>query len=128
MEDAKGGVSVARVVEGGPAEKAGIKAGDIVTAMGDEPVANTKELVLMLKAASPGDDIKFKIKRGDADREIAVKLGKRPPPPAKAEGLLNVKAPELDISQWHNLPEGKKQLKLADFKDKTVFLYCFQSW
>ena len=68
-----------------------------------------------------------KLELCDEEKTIEVKLGKRPPPP-KVGGLMNVRAPEIDIKQWHNLPQGKKQLKLADYKGKTVFLYCFQSW
>ena len=128
MEDSKEGIAVLRVVEKGPAHAAGMKAGDIVTEMGGEAVATSKELSLMLRAASPKDKIKFKFLRAREQKEIVVELGERPKAPAKPKGLTNVKAPEIEIKQWHNLPKGKKQLKLADFKDKTVFLYCFQSW
>jgi len=43
-EEAKGRVFVERVAEGGPADKAGIRAGDIVLKVGDEPVAGMADL------------------------------------------------------------------------------------
>ncbi|MCH8872603.1 TlpA family protein disulfide reductase [candidate division KSB1 bacterium] len=43
-------------------------------------------------------------------------------------GILNQKAPSWEVSAWFQLPEDKKSLDVADFKDKVIYLYCFQSW
>ncbi len=43
-------------------------------------------------------------------------------------GILNQKAPSLEVNQWHQLPKGKKDLDIADFKGKVVYLFCFQAW
>jgi len=43
-------------------------------------------------------------------------------------GILNQKAPSWEISSWFQLPEDRKSLDVADFKDKVIYLYCFQSW
>ncbi|MDP7134267.1 MAG: redoxin family protein, partial [Planctomycetota bacterium] len=48
--------------------------------------------------------------------------------PVSARGILGQKAPSWGVTEWKNLPEGKKQLDLEDFKSKVVYLYCFQSW
>ena len=45
-----------------------------------------------------------------------------------ARGILGKQAPSWGVTEWKNLPEGKKQLDLKDFKGKVVYLYCFQSW
>ena len=127
MEQADQGILITRIVADGPADKAGMQAGDIVNQIGEQPVKSPAELSAKIKGASPGDTVKFKILRAEKEQQLEVKLGKRPAAP-KREGLKNVRAPEIEIKQWHQLPKGKTQLKLADFKDKTVFLYCFQSW
>ncbi|MFQ5606067.1 MAG: peroxiredoxin family protein [bacterium] len=43
-------------------------------------------------------------------------------------GILNQKAPSWEISDWYQLPAGKKSLDVTDFEGKVVYLYCFQSW
>lgn len=42
-------------------------------------------------------------------------------------GILNQKAPGWGVSQWFQLPDDKTRLDIGDFKDKVVYLYCFQS-
>lgn len=43
-------------------------------------------------------------------------------------GILGKPAPRWIVDQWHNLPQGKKSLDVADFRGKVVYLYHFQSW
>lgn len=43
-------------------------------------------------------------------------------------GILGQAAPELGVESWINLPAGKKTIRLADYRGKVVYLYCFQSW
>ena len=44
------------------------------------------------------------------------------------KGITGKTAPDWKISDWHQLPEGKKSLQPADFRGKVLFLYYFQSW
>src|SRR5262249_21734398 len=48
-EDAAGGAKLTQITEGGPAEKAGLKTGDVVTAMGDKPVTNYADLTQVIR-------------------------------------------------------------------------------
>lgn len=32
------------------------------------------------------------------------------------------------MTQWFNLPAGRKSVDVDDYRGKVVFLYCFQSW
>ena len=43
-------------------------------------------------------------------------------------GILGLAAPEWEVSEWFNLPDGGSSLGLRDFEDRVVYLYCFQSW
>ena len=53
----------------------------------------------------------------------------KPAKPAKpVQGIVGQQAPEWDVSEWHQLPQGKKDLDIADYKGKVLYLYFFQSW
>lgn len=43
-------------------------------------------------------------------------------------GIVGETAPSWAIRQWENLPDGVTSLDVSSFKDKVVYLYCFQSW
>ena len=47
---------------------------------------------------------------------------------AQPYGIVGKPAPSLEVNQWINLPEGKKNIDMDDLKGKVVYLYCFQSW
>lgn len=42
--------------------------------------------------------------------------------------LVGTKAPELKLDDWYFLEPGQKVPRLKDYKDKVVYLYCYQSW
>jgi photosystem II stability/assembly factor-like uncharacterized protein len=77
VEDA-GSAKVGEVVSGGPAEKAGLKLGDIITAVGDAPVARYRELVAQAGTKKPGDKAKLKVTRGDQKLEVEITFEARP--------------------------------------------------
>ena len=43
-------------------------------------------------------------------------------------GIVGQQAPKWDVSDWHQLPKGKKDLDITDYKGKVLYLYFFQSW
>jgi len=79
VADANGrgiGVGVVSVQDGGAAKAAGIQAGELITAIGDEPVTDTDSLSEALGALKPGDKVKVTVTRGDGDkRTVEVTLG-----------------------------------------------------
>ena len=70
--------SSAGVIKDGPADKAGIKDGDIITAIDGEPVDATHQLDVALLAHEPGDTVSLTLVRGDRSVEREVALGVRP--------------------------------------------------
>jgi serine protease Do len=68
------GALVAAVSAGGPAEKAGIKAGDIITSVNDKQVKNYYELTHELFRFKAGDNIKVSITRDGKQTEVQVTL------------------------------------------------------
>jgi len=44
------------------------------------------------------------------------------------KGIEGQPAPPLYVDTWIQLPEGKKTIKLSDYKGKVVIIKCFQYW
>ena len=42
------------------------------------------------------------------------------------KGIEGQKAPLINISTWHQLPEGKKELELTDYQGKVIVMLFFQ--
>ncbi len=59
----QGGVLIESVVEGGAAEQAGIKAGDVVTRVGEKAVDSPHDLLFAVLAYKPGDLVKVTVSR-----------------------------------------------------------------
>jgi putative serine protease PepD len=73
-----GGAVIGQVTSGGPAEKAGLAAGDIVTKVGGSTVKNSSDLVAAIAAHKPGDQVKVTVKHGSSTVERTVTLGTQP--------------------------------------------------
>ena len=77
------GVYVSEVTKGGPAEKAGVREGDIITAMDGISISSTSQLITYLKYYAAGEEIEFSISRLNEDEtafekeKITITLGNR---------------------------------------------------
>ena len=79
--DQKSGAIVAGVLQGGPADKAGIKPGDILLSVNGEDVTDTTRLLNVIAQIKPGTDAKVHLVRKNRQLDLTVMIGKRPPPP-----------------------------------------------
>ncbi|MEA2623633.1 MAG: serine protease DegQ, partial [Chloroflexota bacterium] len=61
--DATTGAIVAEVAPGGPADQAGIKVEDVITAIGGQPIATAEDLLAALRMLKPGDTVDVTIER-----------------------------------------------------------------
>ncbi|WP_310632564.1 Do family serine endopeptidase [Paraburkholderia sp.] len=77
----KSGAIVAGVLQGGPADKAGIKPGDILLSVNGEAITDTTRLLNVIAQIKPGTDAKVHLVRKNKDMDLDVMIGKRPPPP-----------------------------------------------
>jgi S1-C subfamily serine protease len=73
------GAALVGLLRGGPADKAGLLAGDTVVAINGKVIADTAALVSETAALSPGTRTQFKVLRGGQPATITVELGQRPP-------------------------------------------------
>ena len=69
------GARVESVTDGGPAQQAGLEAGDVITKADGRPVADAIGLIVAIRAKAPGDTITVTVDRGGSTQEIAITLG-----------------------------------------------------
>jgi putative serine protease PepD len=62
------------ITPGGPAAKAGLRAGDVIIEFDGSEVENSDELIVMIRSKNVGDKVKVKYKRGNLTREITLTL------------------------------------------------------
>jgi putative serine protease PepD len=71
-------VEVVDVVSGGPADRAGLRAGDRIVSVDGDPVSQPGDVTGALDGQEPGDSIEIEIERNGATEQIDVELGTRP--------------------------------------------------
>ena len=116
------GVLVKKVVEKSPAEKSGLKAGDVITKINDRKIEDHSDLVRTLNFFNPGEQVKVHFVREGKDKTITVEL-------AKKEGFGEIKKihkirighgdDDDDAIIWNTreeLPKIRKQLR--EIKEK----------
>ncbi|MGY3445896.1 MULTISPECIES: S1C family serine protease [unclassified Bradyrhizobium] len=70
------GAVVVGVQNGGPAAQAGLKRGDAITSVNDEPIKSANELTKKVYAAAPGSSVKLSMVRDNAQNSLNVTVGK----------------------------------------------------
>jgi Zn-dependent M28 family amino/carboxypeptidase len=71
------GVRITGVRAGSPAEQAGLKGGDVITAIGDKHIANLYDMTDALRSHQPGDTVVIVSRRDGVERRATTVLGKR---------------------------------------------------
>jgi S1-C subfamily serine protease len=77
------GAVVGTVTNGSPADKAGIRGGDVITAIAGKTVRNPSDLSLAVLSKRPGDEVEVELKRDGKSQTVTVKLGNRPNTPVQ---------------------------------------------
>ena len=75
------GALVAQVVRGGPADKAGVKSGDVITAINGKNIQDSVAAMAVIAGLAPGQDAKFQLTRSEKAIELGVNVAKRPRAP-----------------------------------------------
>jgi len=79
------GALIAGVLRGGPADKAGVKPGDVLLEVQGKPVADPAGMLNLIAALAPGQSAKVKLKRQGQSVDANITVGRRPKPQARAE-------------------------------------------
>ncbi len=77
-QDVDGQVRLTQVLPDSPAAKAGLQAGDVVSAVGDKPTAAFDDVLGHLRGLKSGQKVTMKVARGDQTLGIEVALASRP--------------------------------------------------
>jgi putative serine protease PepD len=78
MSQTDDGVRVEEAREGGPAENAGVEAGDVVVSAGGETVDSPDDLSRIVGEHQPGDELELVLRRNGEEQTVTVELGERP--------------------------------------------------
>ncbi|BBC33174.1 hypothetical protein SGFS_044680 [Streptomyces graminofaciens] len=63
------------VNQGGPADKAGLRSGDVITEVDGQRVHSGDELIVKVRAHRPGDDLELTVERDGKERKVSLTLG-----------------------------------------------------
>ncbi len=85
-EDDPAGAQLTTITEGSPAEKAGLKVGDIVVRFDDKEIKSYDDVVDVLSEKKPNDKVKAVVVRGKERKDIEITLGSRGPTTPKGKG------------------------------------------
>jgi putative serine protease PepD len=69
------GAEVGEVTSGGPAAEAGLREGDIITALNGRQVADSTELVVAIRSYAPGEKVEIALLRNGQVRKVNLVLG-----------------------------------------------------
>ncbi|MFI6517362.1 S1C family serine protease [Spirillospora sp. NPDC050679] len=62
------------IVKGGPADKAGLKPGDVITRLADQPIEDSADLLAQIRSRAPGQTVKVTYQRGGKETTVDVTL------------------------------------------------------
>jgi serine protease Do len=115
------GAIVADVNGGGPAEKAGLKRGDVIVEYQGEKIEDTNHLRNLVAATEVGATADVKVIRDGREKTVKVKIGELP----EKEGAIGRQfgeGPERDVgfSVGNLTPSVRKQLGLPDNQEGVV--------
>jgi C-terminal processing protease CtpA/Prc len=76
-DDSKDGMRVGGVVPGSPADKLGIREGDMMVEFNGTPIGNKMDYTMALGKAKPGQKVAIKLKRGEKPLDVEATLASR---------------------------------------------------
>jgi serine protease DegQ len=74
------GAIIAGVMKGGPADKGGIKPGDVLLEIDGKPVTDSSTMLNVIAQLAPGSAAQMKVLRDSKPQDLSVTVGKRPKP------------------------------------------------
>lgn len=124
----KKGVLVSRILEHGPAEKAGLVAGDIITSFDGKEVRNTQDLIRKVLKKDVGEKAELEVIRYGKPHSFNVKIGARPEEEKTLLTHENKKGPSsnVELEHWRGVEvsgvteEMKAQFKLTSDRGVVV--------
>jgi len=106
------GALVANVAPDSAASAAGLKSGDVITAVNGEPVVRSGNLSSLIGMAAPGEHVKLNVWRDHAERTIEAKLGGAPDAEKVADASDTAQGGQLGLSLRPLSRDEKREAKI----------------
>jgi serine protease Do len=103
----KNGVLVQEITPGGPAEKAGLKAGDIITAIDGRPIKDGDDLVNEIASRRPGSSVRLGYVREGKPADATVTIGDR------EKVFADLGSQQADVNPDNNGDVGETKLGIV---------------
>ncbi len=116
------GALVADIWPGGPAERAGLKQGDVITTVAGRPVIDAATVSYAVGAVRPGDNLKIGIRRAGTNQVLSFKAEAPPATPARDEQLLQGRNPFDGATVVNLSPAVADELGLDPFLGRGVMV------
>jgi serine protease Do len=103
------GALVESVTKSGPADKADVKAGDVIVAVAGSPIKETRQLIDRVSATAPGHKVDLELIRDGKRHTVSVLLGERPA----------VEGEQTPTTTKEETPTSKIGLQVDDLSART---------
>jgi serine protease Do len=117
------GVGINSVSQNSPAERAGLKKGDVILQFDNEPVTSSRKLLRLIGEAAPEQTVRLTISRNNSEQQVSVTLGKRTDisrtlraGTPDLNGYFRVNPPNAPDAPraWGNMPEAYSGLMFGN--------------
>lgn len=120
------GVAIKKVVEGSPAESAGLRAGDVIVRFNGEEVTSARKLTRLIGEVAPDHSVRLGIVRSGSETEVTATIGKRPMPQFE-NGRFRIAIPDGEDFEFQ-MPELPEIPRIEGFPtprggDGDVFVF-----
>jgi serine protease Do len=109
---AQAGALVAEVSPESPAAKAGIKPGDVITAVDGKLIANPRDLAIDVAAVKPGDEAKLDVLRDGNTETLSATLASLPNDGTNDTGVGDQSAPSVGLALAPISPDARGEMNL----------------
>lgn len=126
------GVGVTQVVKDSPAEKAGLKKDDVILRFEGDSVTSVRKLNRLVSEVAPDQTVRLAIRRGGAEQEVAVTIGKRnvsantfhrlegPEGLEGFRGMLTPGAPGANVWKWERQGPGGEGMAFSFGNNRRI--------
>ncbi len=107
------GVAVEKVIEGSPAQAAGLQAGDVIVRFNGQEVSGSRMLTRLVNEVDADHSARITVIRGGSERELNVTVGRRPMPKwddstfnfKSRDNFPNIEMPNIQIPKMPVMPK-----------------------
>ena len=100
------GLRIKRIIQGSPAEEAGLQVGDLILKNNGARITTMEDLLLSVRNTRPGEIIHFHILRGDKKLPVSIRVGRLPEPVVVAHATIH----RRDIPSMASIAENQSQI------------------